>query len=397
MRRFLIVIAACIGLLAAAAAADEGTIERRIDDVSDVPAEARLALYTAQQLREEGDPDGAVNVILDFLEEHPEQDHFLVRFHLAASWARRGSLEEALGSYQRSVEMEPLFAQGWLNLGELAYNLGRYELAASALATGYETSEWKDSSVLFFSAAALVMAERPAEATPILEDLVSGGHGDPTMEWHRALIMAYLDLEDAERGEAAVDRMLRQFRDDPDAWRLAFRYFASAGDYENAAIALTIGGYLRDLTREEEMQLGDLFLAVGIPAQASAYYAGALAGGGSRDDLERLASAYLASYEFEAALEAINRALDEEPTPRLWSLLGDLHFMRKDYEASFEAYRRCAEADPEFARAYLMMGYCAIQMERMADAVAPLERAAEFPDQSAKAGQLLAAVKQLIE
>jgi tetratricopeptide (TPR) repeat protein len=377
--------------------ADEPGLERRIDDISDVPAEARLALFEAQQHRDEGDPQAAVDALVALLHEHPDMDHFLVRFHLAASWARRGDLEEALLQYERSVQMEPRFAQGWLNLGELSYNLGRYDLAASALLTGYETSEWKEPSVLFFAAAALVMDGRAEEAVPALETLVSGEHGDPKLEWHRALLMACLDLEDGEGGRAAVDRMLRQYGESADAWRLAFRYSAATGDYEQAAVALIIGGFLRELSLDEEMTLGDLLLAAGVPSRAAGHYEHALADSGSTQDLERLASAHLAAYEFDDALIALNRALAQEPTAQLWSLLGDLNFMSKEYESAFDAYANCVASDTTFARGYLMMGYCAMQLDRMADAIPPLERAARFPEQSGKASQLLAALRSLTE
>jgi hypothetical protein len=40
-----------------------------------------------------------------------------------------------------------------------------------------------------------------------------------------------------------------------------------------------------------------------------------------------------------------------------------------------------------------MMGYCAMQLEQNERALAALEKAAEFPDQAAKANQLIAAVR----
>ncbi len=368
-------------------------IERRIDDISDVPADARLALYTAQQYREEGDPESAVNTLLELLEGRSELDHFLVRFHLAVSWNRRGDLEEALTAYQRSVEMEPLFAQGWLNLGELAYNMGLYDVAAEALLTGYEVSEWKEPNVLFFSAAALLMDGRAAGAVPVLERLVGEAEERAKLEWHRALIMAHLELEDRENGTTAVERMLSQYAEDPDAWRLAFRYYASSNQYEDAAVPLTVAGYLRPLTRDEKLTLGDLYLAIGVPVRAGDYYGAAVADSGSVPELERLASAHLAAYEYDEAFDALDRALRMEPTPRLWSLLGDLHFMQKNYQEAYDAYSSCVETDPGYERAYLMMGYCAMQLEHTGNALAALEKAAEFPDQAARANQLIAAMR----
>ncbi|MEA3408741.1 MAG: tetratricopeptide repeat protein [Candidatus Eisenbacteria bacterium] len=389
-----LLLSAGLLLVTLAASAGEGVVvERRIDDISDVPAAARLVLYTSQQDREEGDPESAVNTLLEFLEKHPEHDHFLVRFHLAVSWAQRGDLEEGLKAYQRSVRMEPLFAQGWLNLGELGYNMGLYDVAADALATGYEVSEWKEPSVLFFSAAALVMDGQAEDAVPVLEQLVGSSEGRAKLEWHRALIMAHLELEDLKNGTAAVERMLSQYPEHPDAWRLGFRYYASMEQYERAAVALTVAGYMRALTRTEEMTLGDLYLAVGVPTQAGDHYGAAVADSGSVADLERLASAHLAAYEYEEAFEALDRALRAEPTARLLSLLGDLHFMQKDYQEAYDAYCRCAEADVAYERAYLMMGYCAMQLEHTGNALAALEKAAEFPDLASRAHQLMAAVR----
>lgn len=391
--RALLLSAGLLLATLAASAGDGVMVERRIDDISDVPAAARLVLYTSQQNREEGDPESAVDTLLEFLEKHPEHDHFLVRFHLAVSWAQRGDLEEALKAYQRSVEMEPLFAQGWLNLGELGYNMGLYDVAADALTRGYEVSEWKEPSVLFFSAAALVMDGQAEDAVPILEQLVGSSEERAKLEWHRTLIMAHLGLEDRKSGTAAVERMLSQYPEHPDAWRLGFRYYASVEQYECAAVALTVAGYLRALTRTEEMTLGDLYLAVGVPTQAGDHYGAAVADSGSVASLERLASAHLAAYEYEEAFDALDRALQLEPTARLLSLLGDLHFMQKNYQEAYDAYSRCAEADAAYERAYLMMGYCAMQLEHTGNALAALEKAVEFPDLASKAHQLMAAVR----
>jgi tetratricopeptide (TPR) repeat protein len=390
-----VLLLALTAATAPAQAPHSGRLERRIDDVASMPAEARVALFEAMQQREDGDPARAVVTILDFLDEHPDLDHFLVRFHLAVGHTQSGNSALALEEYQRSVALEPLFAQGWLNLGELAYGMGRFGVAAEALLRGYEVSDYKEARVLYFAAAAFVMDERPAEAIPHLETLVSGALGEPSLEWYRVLLMAFIDLGDAEKGSAAVDAMLARFANDPEAWRLAFRYAAGVSQYREAAVLLTVAGYLRPLSTEERMTLGDLLLSSGLPAQASACYAAAVTDESSAQDLERLASAYLASYDTDSARTALERALGREPSPRLWSLLGDLCFMDNDHSGAYDAYSRCAEDAPESARAALMMGYCAIQLERNEEAIAALERAAASPEQAGKARQLLDALRAL--
>jgi tetratricopeptide (TPR) repeat protein len=74
---------------------------------------------------------------------------------------------------------------------------------------------------------------------------------------------------------------------------------------------------------------------------------------------------------------------------RLWSLLGDLHFMEKNYEESYAAFENCVRLDGSYGRGYLVMGYCAIQLGRVEDASIHLMKAATFPEYEDMAAQLL--------
>jgi tetratricopeptide (TPR) repeat protein len=67
--------------------------------------------------------------------------------------------------------------------------------------------------------------------------------------------------------------------------------------------------------------------------------------------------------------------------------------MDKNYQASYEAFERCAELDPDNGRAYLMMGYCSIEMTNYDEAIAKLEKAVTFPDQEEMALQLVKRAK----
>ena len=376
-----------------ACAADNDAPSKPMETFGDLPADSRLALFEAQTLRDEGSVEAASELLASFLEENPDRDHYLVRFHSAVSHALSGDTERALADYRRTTELEPRYAQAWISLGELAYNVGEFELAASALETGYAKSETKQPSVLFYTAASLVMSERSGEAIPILEQLVSGEQGEPTLEWYRALVMAYLEVEEFEKGSAVLDLMLQGFGDEPEPWQVAFQYYVRSNDYENAAVALMVSDYLEPLSPQQRMQLGDIFLAIGLPAMAGDAYTEAIGDSAATDQLERLASAHLASYQFGEAEAALQRAIDQDPTARLWSLLGDLHFMRSDYEPAYDAYASAASADSSFSRSYLMMGYCAVQLERNDDAMAALRTAESFSDQAEKATRLIAAIE----
>lgn len=362
-----------------------------IDKIEDMPYRARLALMRAQDESVQGGLEGAIEELRGFLKRSPDNDHFYLRSQLGNFLVQAGRQEEAVVEYQAAVALEKRFTQGWLNLGEIAYNLGKYDVAANALRNGYEQSERKQANLLYFSAAAYVMAKDAASAAPLLEELVGGNFGRPKLEWFRALVAAYSELKDADRGGKAVELLCKVYAGDADAWNLAFQFYAGMGDYEQAASALKVADYIRPLTRQQTIQLGDVFAAIKVPSLASTCYERAFGdSAGTSRDYEKLASAYLASYELDAASRAIADGLKNGPTYRLWSLLGDTRFTQLDYTAALDAYRECAELDSTQGRPYLMMAYCAIRSDRMADAIPYLERASEFPDQKLTAEQLLA-------
>jgi tetratricopeptide (TPR) repeat protein len=249
--------------------------------------------------------------------------------------------------------------------------------------------------LLYYAAVAFLQAEKPEKSAPLLEELVSGSHGKPAFEWCKALVSVSLGLQDREMGEKAVSSMLTYHGDNPDAWQIAFQYAATVSDFQKAAVALTIKGYMQPLNREENMQLADLYAIIKTPDLAIPYYENAIGEDASSKELERLASAYLAAYDTKDALEALQRAIAVDPTARLWSLLGDLHYMNGDYGEAYKAFEKSAELDPSNGRAFLMKGYCAIEMSRYNDAVTILERAASFPGQEETALALVKKAKMM--
>jgi tetratricopeptide (TPR) repeat protein len=353
-------------------------------------------LYNAQQHLEKGEIDKAVSELSKYVRDHEKKDDsFLMRYQLAGMLMQADRRDEALAQYQKAVALEPRYAPGWIAVGETAYGLGNYTLAAEALQKGYERSEEKRPDVLYYAAVARVQSNDAAGALPLLEDLTSGKHGEPKFEWYRGMVSACLQASDTERGKHAVETMLERFGAKADAWYLAFQYYASVSDYRQAAIALRVTGYLRPLSRQEEMQLGDLYSAIEAPGAAAECYASASADTAGAREVERIASAYLASYQPEAALAVLERGIQREPTFRLWSLLGDLHVMERRFDRAFAAFEQASRLSPEEPRPHLMMGYCALELDRTDDALSHLATAAANEEYSERAQLLIRRAQQL--
>jgi tetratricopeptide (TPR) repeat protein len=359
------------------------------EPAASLPLKARLALFKAQEKRDKGEHAEAAGILYDFLSKNSRDDNCLVRYYLALSYAEAGEPEKSLDHFQKCLAFDSTFAQAWMKLGETAFNLGSYRIASDAFERGYALDERKTPDLLYYAATARYLSEDAAGALSLLEELLTGERGAPRIEWFRTYLAACNEASETERGRTAAVRLVELFSGNAEAWRLSHQFFASVRDYREAAATLAVVGFLSPLSRDEERVLGDLFVAIGIPALASTRYEAALGGEARVEDLERLASAYLASYDFETALETLERAIEREPTVRLWSLLGDLHLMERHYDRAYEAYRRSAAMDSTRGRPELMMGYCAYELGSMGDAVEHLERASNFADSEKTALELL--------
>jgi len=358
----------------------------------DLSMGATRVLYEAQQLIDRKEYEKAGRILEKFIQKHPKQDHCFIQFTLANALYFVGDKEQSLARYQTAAKLNPAFGPAWVNLGQVAYDLKRYGLAAEALVEGFRRTredEEKNPDLLYYAAVAYILDGRQEEAVPLLEPLVSGKYGDPDKEWFQALLNIYLDLDQEKKAESLIEQMMLRYGDQPETWKLSYQFEANRQNYKMAAVALTVYSYLKPLTREEAILLADLYATIKVPLLACAHYEEAFASGASPEEYERLASAYISAHRTGQARKTLAEALKNKPTPNLWSLVGDLNYMEEDFEGAYYAFEESARLDPKDGRAYLMMGYCALQSNKKKQAAHALEKAKAFPKQKKLARQLL--------
>ena len=359
------------------------------DEGLKLPAAVHRVLYRAQQLTSKQDYVKGAEALKKFIHEHPGKNHYLIEFALGNALAMAERKKEAVTHYRAALELKPDYSPAWMNLGKTYYDLKQYELAGHALVKGYETSEEKEPGTLFNACSALLLADQKEKAMPYLEILVSGTLGPPEYEWVQSLLMLYIDLKLTEKAEQMLKRLVDKDADNPLWWRLTYQFYANQNDYQKAATYLIIYNYLEPLKRDEILLLGNLFAAIGIPLQAARYYEQALESGGKPEEYERLISFLVAGHRLEKARETTKRALKKSPTAKLWSLLGQIYYKQERHDDAFEAFSQSARLDPENGEYWLMMGYCAIQLEDKDKAFSALKKASQFPRQRKIAKELL--------
>ncbi len=364
-------------------------------DMSQVPRLVRKILVRAVAAARRGEHPEAVGELQEHLREHPDQDHFLLRYHLARSHDEQQQYEAAQREYRRAVEMEPRLSEAWFGLGHVAYNLEDYAGSGAAFLKAFRTSADPQPETLYFAAAGYMLAEDHATAAPLLEELCSGKWGTPRHDWYAQLASCAIALERPELAGPLLQDYLAFDPGNDEAWFLTYQFHVGFEEFGEAAEALTIVSYLRELTPREERTLGDLYSLVEVPYLASEQYRAAMGEDARAEDYERLVSALVAAHDLDGALQTLQAGLQAAPTARLWSLLGDVHYLRQDYAAAAEAFGEVAALDPDNGRAKLMVGYCHLELGNRGRAIQNLVNAAKHDDQSELAQRLLARARKM--
>ena len=357
------------------------------------------AVYTAQQAMQDKDYDKAVQILKNFTKKHPKRSHYLTEFTLANALFLSGKDQEALSHYRSAVRLSPEFSYAWQNMGKVYFELKQYKTAGDCLLKGYEVSETRDYSVLYFAAVSYFLAKEYNKALPHLKYLVSGEAGPPKVEWLEAFLQVCMGLHMKDEAFRVVNLLLDKDGDNPRWWRFLAHLYLQQNDYKKAVAALTIRSYLTSINRKDIILLGDLNNAIGVPAKAAQYYEQVviLEDNTKPTDYGKLASAYLAAHRPTKARDALERALKKTKTSKLCFMLGQVLYEEEKWNEAYQVFSKAVRLDRKEGKAHLMMGYCALQMDKTVMARKAFQKATRFPKQRKTARGMLKQIALLSE
>ncbi len=372
--------------------------QEAIESGDGLSARGKKALFRARGKQDDGKFEEAASIMTEWLDGDPERAHPLLLFNLALSHFALDQDRLAYEDLTRAVELEPRYGRGWLRLGEAAYGLEKYKEAGEAFWKAYDLTPDHTPEILYYAGVGLLMGKEPERALGALEKLLDEHRDGADLDWYQALISAGIEAGRSGVVGPFVDQLLEDNPSEARAWELSYQFAVGWEDYRSAAVSLTVAGYLRPLSHDEVVQLGDLYAMISVPVQAARYYEEAMnisatdVEAGRAHEFERLASAWLGAHDHDRARSTLKTALGEKETVGLWSLLGDLEYLDGDFEAALTAFGNACDLDQDFGRGWLMMGYCAIELGRETEARRYLNKAAEYPGTEAGARSLLGRV-----
>ncbi len=309
-----------------------------VDDPSRAPGRARRALAATQKYRDAGDHERAVAVLTETLIDHPENDHHLLRLHLALSLRHLGRDAEALEHLNLAAELEPRSRDVQLTRAGAALATGAYGIAAVALEAAWRLQPEEGPALLHDAVVARLLADDASGAATLADEFLDIA-GQPNVEQLRTVLTAAVYAAMPALARRAAERCITIHADDPEAWILVSQARQSVDDLTGAAAALEAADWLRPLSPADRSRLGDLLFAAGVPAMAAAQYAEVFGTAPDGDQAERLASAWMAAHRYDDAALVLQAITSTSPNARLWALLGDVRLEQERYAQAAAAYR----------------------------------------------------------
>lgn len=398
-----------------------------------IPIAEQIVLNKAYKFVQQNDFAGALTVLDDFKTKRQNKEkpvHPMIWFTMGNYYFQVGSLKKAVLSYEKAVSEAPDFSDAWLNLAQTCYSLEDYLKAGKAFVKGYESGKEKDPKLLYYSASACFSAqacdralvifnrllrdhaqeievswyeilvhiylslEQPKNALPHMELLARQSTGSRKAQWQNTLLYQYMDLGMDDRALALITELTATHPEEPKWWKGLVHFSLADNDYETALVALTLCSYLTPLSDSEKKLMAELNQAAGIPKKAAEYFTDLFQRKKSIDLLKNIITACQQMNELETALEFADKGLtlfkdkaDSKDLIQLKMIRAELLFALKHYAEAADMFQKiAAQKGRNQGRAWLLLGYSAMNMGDDKRADQALKNALKF-EQQKKAAQ----------
>lgn len=319
--------------------------------------------------------------------------HYYIDFVLGNYYLMLSQTQKAVVSYQIALEKKEDLSDAWINLAKCYYDLNQPEKAASSFLKGYETSTEKQAIHLYYSSVTYMMAkdekkayilfqrllkahphkielpwkeslvqilfslEKYQEALPHIETLAQKSVGNKKKEWQEILLSQYMMMQMDEKALSYAEWLTQVDTLEPKWWKALCQIHLSKNKYEDGLVSLFIYSLLSPLTDEENKLMADLFMTLGIPVKATEYYHELLKRTHSTEIIKKLAQSYIRMHDLEAALNSVDKGLQEKKDMELLALKGNLLYETEKYRQAADVYQEILEKDKNDDKSLLMLGY----------------------------------------
>ncbi len=276
-------------------------------------------------------------------------------FELGVVLAQQKKTEQAIRLFRDVVKADPSYPQAKANLGQLLALAGKNRDAVQVLTDVVKTDGITAQRCLLLGRAYMALND-PESAENCLRVALVGYPNDSRVLL--SLAVALYRQEQFRACEATCRKVLRSDPSNAAAWglmansRMLDKRPEEAVDALEAATRLNAEGDVNYL-----WSLGDLYLQLGLPAQAKRAYAAA--GKRGKPDSKRtlaLARTFMMLDDLDAAQSTVTPLTKGSPSGEVYLVLGQIARRRNKDEEAAAHLRRALELAPMLGEAVVALG-----------------------------------------
>jgi len=251
-----------------------------------------------------------------------------VYFNVSLVYTRKGMIEEAMASVQKSIELDPEYADAWNQLGNL--HKSRNDLKEAA--TYYE---------------------KAAELNP--EDVTA----------HNNLGFVYTQRGDVEKGMEQFQLAVRLDPNNVEAHNNLGSLFLGQGKYDQAMLELNRALEIRPDNQDAMINLGTVYMSLNDYAKAEDLFLKVLERDNkSAEAYGQLGFLYLLKEEFDKALSYYQEVLRLQPDdPKSYYYIGKAYQALGQKDAAMRAWQKSLDLKPDAAGIHLDLGNLYFEMD----------------------------------
>lgn len=367
----VLIMALCFGCQASVWAAPKFT-----------SAEAKVLNDASKQI-DAKNYNGAYGLLNDYIQKNkPKQAEFY--YLLGTTQYFRGQQAQAYDAWLKSVEIDPNNTDAVFNLGNVAYELGRYAQAGKYLEQAYNMrGKDRTAEMCFMTAGAYYQAKQFGSAARMAQKLIDNGN---VFQKPAYVELCALALMENKQGAAAKKLMQDALNRNPTNmryWQILANVSLAQGDYVTLAMALEVSYALQPPTREKWLELANVYLYVNAQARALRSMQKAYGNTGDVAALTRMSRTAMAAGLFEQGINYLDSAIANAQGAEKAQLYAEKGFTLYDrglWSRAIESFRACLASDASGAHAesLLFIGYAQLELNQVEAAKETFRRGGEI-------------------
>lgn len=299
---------------------------------------------------------------------------------LAEEYARLSELDRAERELMVLLERHPNYQPAQLLMGKVEYESHKPSLAASHLRRAIRLAPADPEAYLVLAQVQLDQ-DSADEAVKTIEALGIASPGEPT--GYRRLGLVLAEKGDLARAEKLLAKAVEIDRSDVDSWAALAHLYEATRRPQKAEDAYDQALIEDPDSQEVLLGAGRLALSRNNPSQARAYFDRLLSLSDGPAATAKVALSYLASHQYAAAADFLDRARTQGVRePHLSFYAGLIHERLLHYAKAAEAYAEVPSDAEMFHDAQLRRAICLSMAGEHAAALTLLRKAwVEHPDE----------------